>query len=48
MHGFVMEVTGVCGGLSISEWNDLIVHGVCGGHKCHVLVDVCVFMECSD
>lgn len=28
MHGFVVEVTGVCGCLATSAWNDLIVHGV--------------------
>lgn len=28
MHGFVVEVTGVCGCLAPSAWNDVIVHGV--------------------
>lgn len=38
MHGFVVEVTGVCGYLATSTWNGLIVPGVCGGCECRILV----------
>lgn len=38
MHGFVVEVMGICGCLATSARNDLIVHDMCGGGECRILV----------